>query len=251
MRVTTLGSGSVKGAPVYGCNCKVCNRARHYKEFNRAPSSALIEAGDFRLLLDAGLTDLCERFPAGEISHILLTHYHMDHVQGLFNLRWGEGISIHVLGPDDPVGCDDLHKHTGVLDFSRKTYPFETFELGPLRITPLPMNHSRLTLGYFIEHGNKRIAYLTDTCGLKEEVSTFIRKRRSDLAIIDCSMPPQQVPPNNHNDLTQALEIHHSINPKRTWLTHIGHTMDAWLDDHATELPKKVIASKDGMSLTL
>ena len=251
MKLTIIGSGSVKGAPVYGCNCKVCCRARSFKGYSRAASSALIEVGGFRLLLDAGLSNLCERFPAGQIAHVLLTHYHMDHVQGLFNLRWGEGLSIHVLGPDDPGGCYDLFKHPGILDFSRKTFPFEAFDLGPLRITPLPMNHSKLTHGYFIEHGSKRMAYLTDTCGLQEKVTTFLRKRHSDLAIIDCSMPPQEIPPSNHNDLTQALEIHNSIKPKRTLLTHIGHTMDTWLDDHTTELPKKVIVAEDGMSLTL
>jgi ribonuclease BN (tRNA processing enzyme) len=32
---------------------------------------------------------------------VLLTHYHLDHVQGLFPLRWGVGAPIPVYGPPD------------------------------------------------------------------------------------------------------------------------------------------------------
>jgi phosphoribosyl 1,2-cyclic phosphate phosphodiesterase len=35
----------------------------------------------------------------------LLTHYHLDHVQGLFPLRWGVGAPIPVYGPPDDAGC--------------------------------------------------------------------------------------------------------------------------------------------------
>ncbi len=41
----------------------------------------------------------------------------MDHVQGLFPLRWGVGDKIPVYGPPDEQGCDDLFKHPGLLDF--------------------------------------------------------------------------------------------------------------------------------------
>ncbi|MEX0633936.1 hypothetical protein M8494_25840 [Serratia ureilytica] len=47
----------------------------------------------------------------------------MDHVQGLFPLRWGCGNSILVYGPPDEQGCDDLFKHPGILGFSRRWRP--------------------------------------------------------------------------------------------------------------------------------
>ncbi len=51
-----------------------------------------------------------EHHPAGSFQQVLLTHYHLDHVQGLLPLRWGVGASIPVHGPPDDAGCDDSLK---------------------------------------------------------------------------------------------------------------------------------------------
>lgn len=79
-----------------------------------------------------------EHHPAGSFQQVLLTHYHLDHVQGLFPLRWGVGASIPVYGPPDDAGCDDLLKHPGLLDFSHTVTPFVMFNLQGLRVTPYP-----------------------------------------------------------------------------------------------------------------
>jgi hypothetical protein len=108
----------------------------------RRPCSAVVKFNNAVTLLDAGLPDLMTQWPAGSFQQFLLTHYHMDHVQGLFPLRWGVGEPIPVYGPPDEQGCDDLFKHPGLLDFSHTVEPFVRFELQGLRVTPLPLNHS-------------------------------------------------------------------------------------------------------------
>lgn len=251
MKVTILGSGSVQGAPVYGCSCKACARARLDERFKRGATSALVEAKGFRLLIDAGLTDLCERFPAGDLTHILLTHYHMDHVQGLFHLRWGENINISVIGPDDPNGCDDLYRNSGILDFSKKTADFETFNLGPFSITPLPLIHSKLTHGYLIEYDGSSLAYLTDTNGLSDTVVDYLIQHPVKLTILDCSTPVPEPVKQNHNDLPSAVEIHHKIQSEHTIITHIGHTLDEWFMDHPNALPKGMSIARDGLEISL
>lgn len=60
----------------------------------------------------------------------------MDHVQGLFPLRWGVGDSIPIYGPPDEQGCDDLFKHPGLLDFSHTMEPFVVFDLQGYRSRP-------------------------------------------------------------------------------------------------------------------
>ncbi|MDE1093136.1 MBL fold metallo-hydrolase, partial [Klebsiella pneumoniae] len=106
-----------------------------------------------------GLHDLADRWSPGSFQQFLLTHYHMDHVQGLFPLRWGVGDPIPVYGPPDEQGCDDLFKHPGLLDFSHTVEPFVVFDLQGLQVTPLPLNHSKLTFGYLLETAHSRVAW--------------------------------------------------------------------------------------------
>jgi len=82
VRVTFLGTGAAGGVPLFGCSCRACGRARLHKLRVRLPCSALVETADSRILLDAGLTDLHERFAPGDLDAIVLTHFHPDHVQG-------------------------------------------------------------------------------------------------------------------------------------------------------------------------
>ncbi|MGK3928170.1 hypothetical protein, partial [Enterococcus faecium] len=79
------------------------------------------------------------------LSRIMLTHYHMDHVQGLFPLRWGMGELIPVFGPPDSQGCDDLFKHPGILDFQAPFTPFEPVQWPGITVTPVPLQHSKIT----------------------------------------------------------------------------------------------------------
>lgn len=37
------------------------------------------------------------------------------------------------------------------------------FDLQGLQVTPLPLNHSKLTFGYLLETAHSRVAWLSDT----------------------------------------------------------------------------------------
>jgi phosphoribosyl 1,2-cyclic phosphate phosphodiesterase len=259
MRLTLLGTGDARQVPVYGCQCAACLAAGEDSRLRRLPCCALVEWGDQRWLIDSGLTDLTERFPARSLSGILQTHYHADHAQGLLHLRWGQGLVIPVHGPADPEGLADLYKHPGILDFSQPFSAFETRRFGELSVTALPLVHSRPTLGYLLEDGGReegllegggrRVAYLTDTVGLPDETIAYLQRAPLDVLILDCSMPPQPQVPRNHNDLNLALKIIEDLNPHQVVLTHVGHTLDAWLMHEPRELPANVTFARDGMVL--
>lgn len=198
-----------------------------------------------RLLIDAGRMDLAEYFSAGDFPTVLLTHFHPDHVQGLFHLRWGLGKRITVHCPPDSEGCADLYKNPGLLEF-RPVRTFAPFRLGPMAITPVPLIHSKITLGYCIESRDSRIAYLADTACLPPVTETFLRDWQPSALVIDCSHPPQIDPPKNHNDVTLALAVIAAVRPQRAWLTHIGHELDAWLKDNGHMVPPRVFVARDG-----
>lgn len=254
MRVTFLGTGGAGGIPRFGCTCAACRRAKADPQHVRRPCSALIEDDNHKILLDAGLMDLHERFEPGELSAIVLTHYHADHVQGLLHLRWGKGESIPVYAPPDPEGFTDLFKHPGILDIHELT-AFEALELGDFSLTPLPLNHSKLTFGYAIAHRNgARFAYLTDTIGLPKDSDDFLTEWEAHEIAVDCSHPPAGASdnaPQNHNDVTAALEMIQHSGAKQGWLTHLGHETDCWLMDNADTLPDRVTPAADGQCVDL
>jgi phosphoribosyl 1,2-cyclic phosphate phosphodiesterase len=197
------------------------------------------------VLIDAGLMDLHERFPPGTLDAIVLTHYHPDHVQGLFHLRWGTGKPMHVYGPPDSEGCADLFKHPGVLAFET-VQKFEPFNVGELRLTPLPLVHSKPTLGYGIEGTQgQRFAYLTDTLGLPPKSAEFLRTWGDFDMAIDCSYPPHPAP-KNHNDWDAAHRCAIESGARTTWLTHMGHALDAWMMQEMPSVASHIRVARDG-----
>lgn len=250
MQLEFLGTGDAGGVPLYGCDCLACERALHDGRHRRRNCSALVTSAKDRILIDAGLPDLAERFPAGSLTAVVLTHFHADHVQGLFHLRWGKGPRITVYAPPDPEGCADLYKNPGLLDF-RPLRAFEPFPIGELSFTPLPLAHSKLTYGYAIEDAaGRRFAYLTDTLGLPPDTLAFLAAWQPDGMAIDCSHPPCDSAPRNHNDYPRALECIAAVAPGAAWLTHLSHGFDAWQMQAGQQLPELVHIARDGDALT-
>jgi phosphoribosyl 1,2-cyclic phosphate phosphodiesterase len=247
MQIIFTGTAGAGGVPRYGCECIACCRARKQPEHQRRPCSALVETGRTRLLLDAGLMDIHERFPADSLDAIVLTHFHADHVQGLFHLRWGKGTPLPVYCPPDPEGCADLYKNAGMLDF-RHLEALVPFEVGDLTITPLPLNHSKLTYGYAMETAaGQQFAYLTDTVGLPDVTRHFLQSWGPFSLALDCSHRPQAEIPANHNDLNLALETINQVTPQRAWLTHLSHEVDRWRMETDIILPSTVDWARDDL----
>lgn len=246
-----LGTGNAPQVPVYNCHCKACQRARHEPRFKRGPCSVVLLIDDQQWLIDGGCTDLCERFPAPSLKGILQTHYHADHAQGLLHLRWGAKLSIPVWGPNDPQGFADLYKHPGILDFSQPWAEFESRRIGGATVTAVPLNHSKLCLGYVIEHDGVCVAYLMDTVGLPQRTHDWLTTKQLNYCIVDCSEPPAEQTPRNHNDVNSALAMCDGLSIQHLIFTHIGHELDEWLMAHAAQLPSHVDIAFDGMHLQL
>ncbi len=250
MRVTFLGTGAAGGVPLHGCTCPACVRARGDSTYLRRPCCALVETATTRILLDAGLMDLHERIAQASLDAIVLTHYHPDHVQGLFHLRWGVGAKIPVWGPPDSEGCADLYRNPGLLAFQTAS-KFTALSIGDLKLTPLPLIHSKPTLGYAIEGPcGQRFAYLTDTIGLPPKSIDYISAWGDFEMALDCSFPPR-TDPRNHNDWNMAQTCIEQVKPTRTWLTHVGHHLDAWLLTESPSVPANTLIAHDGLVIEI
>ena len=165
------------------------------------------------LILDAGtgIHNLGLALPQVERPiHILLTHLHLDHIQGLmfFAPAFRPGAEIVIWGPPSPEAslCDRVARYISaplapvevrelpsIVSF-READAVE-WEIGPARIQAQAVNHRGQTLGYRIEDGEASVCYIPDhEPGLgtplseldDDWISGFELARDASLLIHDC-----------------------------------------------------------------
>lgn len=121
------------------------------------------------LLIDNGLTLRKFRAYLGsvnvsieELSVVLVTHNHSDHVAGLkaFDPR-----CIYSTRFTYPL-CDESHE----------LIPYEAYTLNGFHVTVLPTSHdAKGSVGFVIEDDGEKLVYITDTGYLYEKVTEQIR----------------------------------------------------------------------------
>jgi phosphoribosyl 1,2-cyclic phosphodiesterase/CheY-like chemotaxis protein len=110
-------------------------------------------------------------------GHLLLTHMHWDHIQGLpfFAPLFAPGNEWDIYGPGSPgqplqellEGQMAYPYFPIALQQFGATIRYHTlverpFQIGRLRVTPRYLNHPALTLGYRLETGGATVVYATD-----------------------------------------------------------------------------------------
>ena len=199
-------------------------------------SSVEVTAGDgSTLVLDAGSgvvhADCADR--AGGRVDILLTHLHMDHIQGLgfFRPLFEPDVEVHLWGPVSatksltarlarylspplfPVRLRDLPS-VAVHELSPGTE-----KIGPFSVNSEFVVHPGQTYGYRIEAGGRSITYLPDhepALGpgrIPDDprwTSGFVLADRSDLLIHDAQYTDDEYAQRvgwGHSTLTHALDF--------------------------------------------
>lgn len=252
-----LGTGTSVGVPVIGCDCAVC-RSRDSRN-QRTRSSVLVETGDFTFLVDSGpdLRAQALREKITKVDAVLYTHAHLDHIAGFDELRafcWRreEPLPMHA-GPECLASLMNMYAwafrtREGMRGYVRPAaHVFNgPFQLGPFRVTPLPVIHGALeTHGFrFDAEGLRSFAYLCDVKRIPD--STLELMAGVEVMIVDALRP---TPHETHFSLDEALAALTTLRVTEGWLTHLGHE-----HDHATleaSLPPGVHVAWDGLQLDL
>jgi phosphoribosyl 1,2-cyclic phosphate phosphodiesterase len=252
--LVVLGCGTSMGVPMIGCDCAVCTSTNPRN--SRTRPSVLFHLPGGNLLVDTGpeLRIQLVRERIHDVNAVLYTHYHVDHLFGLDDVRvfpWKHQRPM-------PVYCTDDVEEVIRSAFSYAFHPppgdvpsfvlpqlvfrridHRPFDLFGETITPIPLLHGRFNvLGFRIGD----LAYCTDVNVIPE--GSWPLLQGLDTLILDCLRPGESHP--SHFGSDDALRVIERLKPKRTYFTHMSHKWDV---DHLPPLPPGVEPAFDGQRI--
>ena len=201
------------------------------------------------LALDAGtgIRSLGLSMPGPSRINILLTHLHLDHIQGLmfFAPAFRPKSKITVWGPEAPEASleDRIARYISAplspvemrelpCDVSFRDAPEMEWEIGSARVRAASVSHRGPTLGYRITEGDESLCYIPDhEPGLgsdlgeldPEWISGFELARDASVLIHDCQYTDDEYPDHvgwGHSSVAAALTFARRVGAHRTVLFH-------------------------------
>jgi len=250
-----------------------------------------VAEGDTLLIFDAGsgLRKMGDSFSSGQypVIHILLTHLHMDHIQGLgfFRHFFDPNYEIHIWGPAHRGTSlkEQLNRYLSpplfpirLRDFTCKLFLHEVPE-GPLKFGPFSVSnrficHPGPTLGYRVAHqtSGKVLTYIPDhepALGVDhfplqpEWTSRFELAHKADVLIHDAQFTVEEYQTRvgwGHSSLEDAIKFATQADVQHLICFHHdpGHTDDflngmlgKYLNTHA--IPFRISLAQEGLVLAL
>ncbi|MFL5821666.1 MAG: MBL fold metallo-hydrolase [Solirubrobacteraceae bacterium] len=179
--------------------------------------------------------------------HILLTHLHLDHIQGLMFFApcfrpqseiiiWGpaspeasleDRIARYISAPLSPVEVRELP-----CSVSFREAPTTDWEIGSARVRAASVAHRGPTLGYRITDGGRSLCYIpdhepalgADLSALEPEwMSGYELACGASLLVHDCQYADDEYPHHvgwGHSGLSDALVFARRVEAERTLLFH-------------------------------
>jgi phosphoribosyl 1,2-cyclic phosphodiesterase len=178
-------------------------------------NATLVVAGETRILIDCGLSarELTRRFAtAGELvdqlSAIIITHEHSDHIRGLATLI--KHLHIPIFISPSAWQAAKWNQHLSVPDL-QPLMPKQLVEVGNLRIQPIAIPHDSVDpLAFSVESAGIKIAIVTDLGHIPATVAE---------QLLGCQALVLEA---NHDlDMLKASNYPWSI--KQRVLSHFGH----------------------------
>jgi len=253
LKVTFLGTGTSQGVPVVACNCIVCQSADERDKRLRA--SVLVEVDGNIIVIDAGpdFRQQMLRANVTDLTAILLTHEHYDHIAGLDDIRAFNWVQQR---PADIYAEHRVHQSVKQIFsyvFASKKYPGipqmtlheveeMPFFIGKTKIIPVRALHYKLpVLGYRI----KNFAYLTDIKTIED--NELEKLKGLDVLVVNALRKESHI---SHFTLDEALFLIAKLKPVKAFITHISHQMGL-CKEISGELPENVTLAYDGLEIEL
>lgn len=186
----------------------------------------LIKTRDYNIVLDAGngLAKLCRVADADKPVYLFVSHFHLDHVEGLHTLclnRFPKGVHF-ILQPGGAAYLHTLMAQPYTAPLHAMGFPVTVTEHEngaadlPFRASFLPLRHEPLSYGIRLEADGATIAHCLDTGYCENAVALG---RDADLLILECTLRGGNVR-DSHLCPETCARIAREAGARRLALTH-------------------------------
>ena len=141
-------------------------------------NATVISSGNTHLLVDAGISATRIRnslqecgLSVSQLSGILFTHEHRDHIAGVGVLSKKDKLNIYCTRYMGQELRGVIHQ----ADFTY-TEPGSRVQIGSIAVTPFSVQHDATDpVGYLFEANGKKLGYVTDTGKVTRDMPTLLR----------------------------------------------------------------------------
>lgn len=217
----------------------VLGSAASYAPAGAACSGYLVEAGGAAVLLDCGNGALANAGAVTDVTAIdavFVSHAHVDHFADIYALQ-----AALRYAPDGPAGRVALHLPEGLFDrmgclltdrgrdefasaFSHDTLEKgRTVTVGPMAVTPFPVEHDGATFALIVESGGLRLCYTADTAS---GAAVADAAAGCDVLLAECTLPTAYAGRAPHMTPGDAGRLAASSGAGLLVLTHLWPTAD-------------------------
>ncbi|MBK8148597.1 MAG: ribonuclease Z [Acidobacteria bacterium] len=247
MRLIVLGSGSSVPHPA------------------RSSSAYWVETRSGSILLDCAASAIHrmaqEQLDWANLDAIWISHFHLDHIGGLFPLLFGLKYApetqdrtkpLKIFGPRGLCALIDRVQSANNYRLLAQPFPVEVIEVDPLDEFDFLPNvsgvgfstpHTPESLAILIRENDTTLVFTSDT-GFTKALANFARE--VDLFVLECSFIKEK-PVETHIELEEAKYLIRKARPKRAMLTHF---YPEWDDaDFRTLAGEEILEARDGLIL--
>jgi phosphoribosyl 1,2-cyclic phosphate phosphodiesterase len=215
----------------------------------------MIEIDNQTFIIDTG-PDFRQQmllYKVKNVSAILFTHEHKDHIAGLDDIR---AFNYVLERPMDIYAEERVQealkreyayvfaefKYPGIPEMNMHLIENKPFSINGTEIMPIRAMHHKLPLlGYRIED----FTYITDANFIEDKEIDKIRG--SKVVVINALRKNKHI---SHFNLDEALLVLDKIKPKKAYLTHVSHLLGFHVEVEK-ELPNYVRIAYDGLVLEI
>lgn len=236
--------------------------------------SVALKAGENTIIFDAG-TGICKLRELPQYynnkKHLFLTHYHMDHIDGLlfFNSMFDPDIDITIYGSGDvqstlhqlispplcPVGTEVF---SASLDYKTISLGQQITLPGDVVVKTCNLSHPGGALGCRVEYSGKSFCYCVDVELSNHDSDNALKEffKDVDLLVLDASFADGTVIPGwGHSSPAECTTWAKEANVGQLALYHYNYTMTdeeiVRMEEGAKKLFPNTFAAYDGMSINL